>query len=252
MENMRLRLNRKLIHIGMAATLFGGLFVYGSAPVNSISNVILSGSANSTIALSAGDAAQSTLTSAPGIVDGTFVPVATNTADGFTETVNFGTLTNGDGTNSTARVAFRERGNTPCHVSCSVSAYTANNIAYNGAALTGASAAELAFVTLGNGGGAANGANGSTAGFSYGPRFTSGTDTLATLNGGTMGGVVTTSDRFAIFTSRPSTAGGLTSLDNYVEEYATFSVPTGFIWSTNGAAPNNWSTTVQFAIFTGP
>jgi hypothetical protein len=249
---MRLRFNKKALHIAMAATIFGGLFVYSSAPVNSVSNVVLNGSANSTLSLTAGDAAQSTLTSAPGIADGTFAPVATDTADGFTDTVNFGTLTNGDGTNSVARVAFRERGNTPCHVSCSVSAYTANNISYNGAALTGASAAELTFVQLGNGGGASAGANGSTAGFGYGARFTSGTDTLATLNGGTMGGVVTTSDKFVSFTSKPSLAGGLSSADNYVEEYATFSVPTGFIWATNGAAPNNWSSTVQFAIFTGP
>jgi hypothetical protein len=244
---------RKSMYMAALGTAFCAVFASTIQPVNSVSNVVLNGQAGTALALFAGAPNATPLTSAPGISDGTFTPVAADTADGFTDTVNFGTLSNGDGTNSVARVAFRERGNAPCHVSCSVSAYTANNIAYNGTPLTGSAvnAAQLSFVSLGNIGMTAGG-QGNSTGATYGARFTSGADTLATLNGGVIAAVATGKDQFVNLPNAPSRTGNLNSATNYVENTATFSVPTGFVWATNGAAPNNWSTTIQFMIYPNP
>jgi hypothetical protein len=105
-------------------------------------------------------------------------------------------------------------------------------------------------ITLGNMPASA-GAQGNTTGFSYGPRFTSGADTLATLNGGVTAAVDATKDRFVAFTTPPSLNGNLNSANNYVENTATFSVPTGFAWQSTGAG-SAWSATVSFMITTTP
>jgi hypothetical protein len=248
------RYKRQILTMLSGGTLLGALFVYTAPPVNSVSTVQLSGSAASSIALSAGNPVATPVTAAPGVTDTSSTVAAANTADGFNDTVNFGTLSNGDGSNEVATLSFRERGNATCHVSCSVSAYTANNIAYNGTPLVGSatSAAQLSFVTLGRVGATA-GAQGNLGNVTYGSQFTSGTGTLASLNAGTMGAVATGSAQFVTFSGPPSSAGGLTSATNWVEDTATFSVPTGMAWSPVGAtAPFNWSTTVQFGIFPLP
>jgi hypothetical protein len=235
--------------IGAAIAALVLLFV-AIAPADCTSNVVLGGSAAGWAILSAGNPAASSLVSAPGITNGSAVFAPTNTADGFTDTINFGTLSNGNGTESVASVALRQRGNMPCHVSCSVSTFTANNIAYNGTPLTGAGS-ELSFVRLGAGA-QTNGLLGNDSGFSYGGRFTSGSDTLATLNNGVIAPVNGSKDKFCSFTSAPSFLGGPTSILNYVQDVAVFRIPTGWVWSTTGPAPNNWSVTLQFGIYANP
>jgi hypothetical protein len=219
-------------------------------PSSGVSNVVLGGTAAGFAVLSAGAPNAAPLTSAPGITDGSFAPVAVETADGFTQTCDLGTLSNGDGSNSIARMSLRQRGNVPCHVSASVSTFTANNLAYNGTPLTG-QGSQLSFVQLGNMP-VTSGNRGNTSGFSYGPRFTSGTDTLATLNGGLVAAVTGSKDTFASFSVPPSLNGNSNHPQNWVEDTATFAVPTGFVWSPTGPGPNNFSITIQFGVYAGP
>jgi hypothetical protein len=90
-------------------------------------------------------------------------------------------------------------------------------------------------------------------GHSYGTKFVSGADTLASLNSGQIGPVVDASDKFVSFTQAPSTAGDLASPDNFVESTITFSLPTGFAWEPiNGASSGTFSISVQFEIFMSP
>jgi hypothetical protein len=223
-------------------------------PVNSVSSVILGGSViGPTTALSAGQPSATPITAAPGVTDTSATIAPLNTADGFNDAINFGTLSNGNGSNEVGTVTFRERSNNPCHVSVSVSAYTANNISYNGTPLTGSttSAAQLNFITLGSLPATA-GPQGDMSRFNYGVNFSSGIGTLASLNAGAMGAVSKNDATFVSFRNAPSQSGGLTSPTNWVEDTATFSCPTGFVWSPTGSAPNNFSVTLQFAMFTGP
>lgn len=230
----------------MAAALGAGVtLLFCSQPVNSVSQVIFAGFAGGFIALSAGSA--SGLTSAPGISNSSTTFAATDAADPFTDTVNFGTLTNGTSGSSVATLSFRERANVPCQVTCSVSSYTTNNMTYNSSLLTGVGS-ELSFVTI-NQGAVSAGSNGNTSGFTYGSKF-NGANTLATLNSGVVGPVTSTTDDFVTFTVAPSDNGTASSGQNWVQNNAVMSVPTGLIWGTN-AGSGNFSITVQFAIFQG-
>jgi hypothetical protein len=236
--------------IGVALAALVLLFV-GAQSADCVSNVVLSGSVGDWAVISHGDPASCSLTNAPGIFDAGAVFNVNEAADGFTDRINYGTITNGNGTNSTANIALRQRGNGPCHVSCSVSSFTANNIAYNGSPLTGLGT-QLGFVRIGSGAVTA-GARGNTTGFSYGGRFTSGTDTLATLNNGVIAAVNGSKDKFVSFTQAPSQNGNSTHPQNWVQDVVTFSVPTGWIWSVpNPGFASNWSVTVQFGIYGGP
>jgi hypothetical protein len=150
---------------------------------------------------------------------------------------------------------LRERGNGICHVSASVSSYTATNISYNagsgGTQLSGATGSELTFVTLGNGNVTA-GSAGNAGAHSYGAKF-QGASTLNQLNNGSVGPVSTSSDEFASFSAPPSNSGNLTSTNNYVQDVVTFSIPTGFAWApTNASGTGSFSLSIEFEIYTGP
>lgn len=226
-------------------------FLLCCTPGETVSTVRLFGQTGIVVGLSAGSPAASSLVSAPGITDGALAVAAQDAADGFVDTVNFGTLTNGSGVNSVASIAVRERGNGPCHVSCSVSQFTANSIAYNGTPLTGAGN-ELTFCGI-SAGPAAAGNNGDMAGMSYGAQFSSGTGTLASLNAGLIAPVAANKNYFVNFTSRPSRNGGLGSGQNWVQNTAVFSIPTGFRWApVLPAASGNFVVNVEFAIYPGP
>jgi hypothetical protein len=236
---------------------FGLIFFAATTPAGSNGTITLSGQASGVVGLYGSPT--SSVTTAPGQTGASITldgDVPANPAGDFTGAVDFGNLSAGDGTPSVASFSFRERGNVQCHVSTSVSAYTATNLSYNGGSgstpLSGATGTELTFVKLGNGAVTA-GANGASGNHSYGPKFTSGTDTLATLNSGAIGSVSTSSDEFATFSAPPSNSGNLTSVDNYVQDTVTFSVPTGFVWApTNNSGTGTFSVSVQFEIYTGP
>jgi hypothetical protein len=222
-----------------------------SQHANTVSNVVLGGQASGFAALSGGNPANCSLVSAPGITDATTAFVATNAPDPFTDTINFGTLTNGNGTNSVATVAMRQRGNITCHVSCSVSSFTATNISYGGTTLVSGTGSQLGFISLGSAA-VTNGPQGNTTGFSYGGRFTSGTDTLATLNGGVVAAVNGSHDRFVSFTVQPSNNGTQVSPNNWVQDAVVFRIPTGMGWAPVAGGPSNFSINVQFGIFALP
>lgn len=222
---------------------------YSANPVNSVSSVVITGSATSAFAISAGQPSATPLVSAPGITDASFTPVAADTADGFTETVNLGTLSNGNGTPSVATVAFRQRGNGPCHVGWSVSNYVASTIRYNANTLVGGTTSELDFITISNSA-VTRGANGSTTGFSY--QFASGT-TANTIFPSISTVTAATPQRFCRFTSSPSAGGSLNAADNWVQDTAIFSIPTGAVWRpTTGQPTGSFSVTFQFGLFPGP
>lgn len=239
----------------MVPVLAGGAllvaaFTYTTAPVNSISTVTLSGSAAPSLALSAGANGLATLTGGTG-AGGTITAAATDTADGFNDVVNFGTLSAGDGTNEVAKIPLRVRGNTACHVSWKCTSYTASNISYSGTPLTGsaASSAQLSFIQLGTQAMAA-GTNASTTGATYQATFLGGLP-LSNGNAGGISATVTgTDEKFVSFANPPSLSGSLTDPQNYVETYATFSVPTGFAWQSTGLSPT-WSSTVSFILASG-
>ncbi len=243
---------RNLYMMAAVGTLLAALFFYTSTPVTSMGTLTLSGSASGAVGLF-GSPTKS-LTTAPGqtgtsiSLDGD-APAAP--AANFTGSVNFGQLASGDGTPSVASFALRERGNVKCHVSASVSAYTATNISYDGTALAGGDGGELTFITLGNGAVTAGG-NGNSSGHSYGSMF-DGTHTLSELNSGTIAPVSDSEDQFDSYSTKPSNSGSLASADNYVQDTVTFAIPTGFVWSpTDDTGTGTFSIAVQFEIYTGP
>lgn len=244
--------SRKFISLVSVCASLAVAFFSTSTPVTSMGTLTLSGSASGAVGLF-GSPTKS-LTTAPGQT-GTSIALdgdsPASPAANFTGSVNFGTLASGDGTSSVASFSLRERGNVKCHVSASVSSYTATNIAYNGTDLAGGDGSELTFVTLGSGAVTA-GAQGDSAGHSYGSMF-DGTHTLSELNSGTIAAVSSTDDQFASFSIKPSTSGSLASTGNYVQDTVTFSVPTGFVWApSNDTGTGNFTIAVQFEIYTGP
>jgi len=245
-----LKANKRMLPVLAGGALLVAAFTYTTAPVNSVSTVTMSGTAAATLALSAGNTANATLTGGTG-AGGTITPAATDTADGFNDVVNFGTLSAGDGTNEVATIPLRVRGNSACHVSWKCTSYTASNISYSGTALTGsaASSAQLSFIQLGTNAMSA-GTNASTTGATYQASFLNSLP-LSNGNAGVISAAVTgTDEKFVSFTNPPSLSGSITDPQNYVETYARFSVPTGFAWASTGASPT-WSTTVSFILASG-
>ncbi len=244
--------SRKFLSLVSVAASLAVAFFSTSAPVTSIGTLTLSGSASGAVGLF-GSPTKS-LTTAPGqtgtsiALDGDSPAVP---AGNFAGSVNYGALASGNGASSIASFSLRERGNVKCHVSASVSSYTATNISYDGTDLAGGDGAELTFVTLGNGTVTA-GSNGNSSGHSYGTMF-DGTHTLAELNSGTIAAVSDSADQFDSYSVKPSNSGSLASTDNYVQDTVTFAVPTGFIWApTNDTGTGNFTIAVQFEIYTGP
>jgi hypothetical protein len=223
-----------------------------STPVTSMGTITLTGSATGSVGFFGSP--NKSLITVPGQT-GTSISLDSDTpsspAQNFVGSVNFGTLGGGNGGNSIASFSMRERGNTKCHVSASVSSYTATNISYDGTALAGGDAAELTFVTLGNGPVTA-GAQGNPAAHSYGAMF-DGTHTLAELNSGTIAPVATGKDEFDSYSSKPSLSGTLVTANDYVEDTVTFTVPTGFVWSpTDDSGTGTFTIAVQFEIYRDP
>lgn len=238
---------RKLLSLAFGGLVLGAMFTYATAPVNSVSTVILTGSASPVLRLSAG-AGQGLAASAL-ITDDTFTPAAADTDD-FTETVNFGTLTNGD-IPSVATISLRQRGNTSYKVNWSCSSYTATNIAYNGTTLASAAPSELTMITL-NRGTISAGGTGQTTGANY--QFADGASFGATFP--TAAAVASgTTTKFMNQTSKPSVSGTLTgagAATNFVQDTATITVPAGLAWSPVAAGAASFSATVQFDIYSGP
>lgn len=149
----------------------------------------------------------------------------------------------------TCSFGMRLRGNSPCHVGVSVASYTPTNMSFQGVPLTGLSS-ELAFVKLGQGP-ISSGANGNSTGITFGPKFTTGS-TLASLNGGLIGPVTSSSDTVFSCPKPPSLSGTISSPDNWVEAQETFSIPTGLGWgSTDGANPGSFGIIIQESAFPG-
>lgn len=225
-------------------------FIFAAGPVTSMGVFTLSGKVICPVGLYGSP--NKSVTTAPGqrgaaiSLDG---DRPADPASNFVGSVDFGELQDGDGTPSTASFGLRARGNTKCHISASVASYSATNLNYMGKQLNGNVGNELNFVTIGSGDVSA-GPHGNTEGQGYGPRFTSGTDTLATLNSGEIGPVTNSSDTFASFSKAPSRSGNLTSSDNYVESTVTFAIPTGFAWApADDTGTGTFSIVVQFEIF---
>ncbi len=245
------RTKRRYLSVLATALCLVGVFFYTSTPVTSMGTLTLSGSASGAVGLF-GSPTKS-LTTAPGQT-GTSIALDGDTpatpAANFVGSVNFGTLASGDGTDSVASFSLRERGNVKCHVSASVSSYTATNLSYDGTALAGGDGAELTFVTLGNGAVTA-GAQGNSSGHSYGTLF-DGTHTLDELNTGTIAPVATGKDDFDSYSVKPSNSGSLSSATNYVQDTVTFAVPTGFVWApTDDTGTGTFTIAIQFEIYVG-
>lgn len=247
-----LKFNKRVLSLLGGGALLAGVFLYTQAPVNSVSTVTLQGTAASTLALTAGTQALATLTGGGTGPAGSITAVATDTADGFNDTVNYGTLSAGDGTNEVAQIPLRVRGNSACHVSWKVTNYTAQQITYGTTALTGSatSSTQLSFITLGTNPMAAGGANASTAGGSYQASFLNGKTIDQGNSGNITASVASTDEKLVSFTTPPSLSGSITNATNYVEIYPTFSVPTGFAWQATGASPS-WSCVVSFLLASG-
>lgn len=247
---MRIRLNLAtslkmfLVSFGIGA----GLVAFAQ-PVNSVSSVTLTGTGAVSIGISAGDSANATVTG--GGTSPTVTAAATDAADGFNDSYQLGTLSAGNGTNVVARFPLRVRGSSAMHVSWCVSSYTASNIGFAGTALTGSptSAAQLTFIKLGTQPMTA-GSRGNLTGATYQASFLNG----LTINNGNTGVIaatpVSSNEKFVSFVNPPSMNGNLTHPQNWVETYATFSVPTGFQWSALGVSPN-WNVVVSFVAGAG-
>ncbi len=252
-----MRNNEKICkHFAKAALAFAlstALSLFSVSPMYSTSTITLRGTVAGVLALSAGRAANATVSGGTG-AGATITPAATNAADGFVTAINFGTLTAGNGTNVVASVPVRVRGNVACHQNAKVSSYTATNIAYGATALTGSgsSTAQLTFITLGTGAITA-GARGDLAGVAYQGTFSTG-GTLAALSGGSIGPVTSgtsgTNEKTITFPNAPSTNGSLTAGNNWVQTIYTFSCPTGLIWRSTGAG-SAFNISVQIALGVG-
>lgn len=181
---------------------------------------------------------------------GTTVTTDSDPSGNFVGTINIGELMRADGP-CVVSLSFKSRANTRCHIAASVSSYTATNLAFKGKQLTPGMCRDLAFIGIGCGNVSA-GSSGDSSGHCYGPKFNCGTETLADLNNGTIGPVGEGSDHFATFTKKPSRSANLQCANNYVEDTATFSIPTGFVWQPiNGAATGNFSISIQFELLPG-
>jgi hypothetical protein len=250
---------RRLFAVLASAAFFGSVFFWTSTPVNSMGTLTLSCSASGAIGLF-GSPDQSLTNGQTGSSISETGDIPASPAADFVGAANLGNLSKGDGTPVVASFGLRERGNVDCHVSASVSSYTATNLSYNPGSgsvpLAGNTGTELGFVTLGTGAVTAGSGTapltGNSSGHTYGSKFLSGTGTLATLNSGTIGAVSTSCDEFASFSAPPSNGGNLTTATNYVEDTVTFSVPTGFQWApTNNTGSGSFSIAVEFEIYTG-
>lgn len=221
-----------------------------STPADCICTVTFSAIVNETVGLFGSPSAS--LTTAPGQVGANIVEDNDAPADPaapFAATVNFGNLSHGDGSNTVARIGLRARGDTACHISCSVSTFTASNVRFerqNVTSLTDMTMANIGTEPI------AVGANGNASTHSYDPFWSTGTNTLANMNGGVVSAVDSAKQKVCSFSDAPSASGNLTSPDNYVESHVTVSLPTGFKWSAApGTGQGTFSATLQFEIYTG-
>lgn len=245
-------LRQDLVRLAFLFSCLSWMFFETSTPVTSMGTLTLTGSATGSVGFFGSP--NKSLITVPGQT-GTSISLDNDTpsspAQNFVGSVNFGTLGGGDGGNTVASFSMRERGNVKCHVSASVSSYTATNISFNGTALAGGDGSELTFVTLGSGAVTA-GAQGNAAAHSYGAMF-NGTHTLNELNSGTIGPVATDKDEFDSYSSKPSLSGSLTTTNDYVEDTVTFTLPTGFVWSpTDDSGSGTFTITLQFEIYRDP
>jgi hypothetical protein len=181
---------------------------------------------------------------------GTTITTDSDQSGNFVGTINVGELMRTDGP-CVLSLSFKSRANTRCHIAASVTSYSATNLAFNGKPLTSGLATDLSFIGIGCGTVTA-GSNGDSSGHCYGPKFDSGTETLADLNNARIGPVCEGSDSFASFSKKPSRAANLGCSNNYVEDTATFTIPTGLLWEPiNGAASGNFSISIQFELLPG-
>ena len=249
---MKIRVSPSIAKVATVAFATAWMLCCATSPTNSLGSITFNGSTAAVVGLFAGT--PGTLASAPG-VGGSGVVAASdspgNPAPAFNTTFNLGTLDTGDGTNSVATLPLRVRGNVPCHISASVISSTPTaNLRYAGVNQTPLLLAQR--FRLGTSGAPVAGGTGNAVGAVYGPRFTSGIDTLRTLNGGVFGAVATGSDKVASFPNAPSLSGNLTTATNYVQVSPTFSVPTGAAWSATGGGGASFSLVLGVEAYSQP
>ena len=248
-KNVKVYIRLKTLDFLTSFMMLVLLFFQGS-PVNSVGTITLSGSVNEAIGLYGSP--NYSLTVAPGQIGASIieeVDLPSDPARSFVGSVNFGNLSHGDGSNTTAKFGLRARGDTACHISSSVSSFSANNIRFDQTTISFLS--DMDMIKLGTSP-VISGSSGNASLHSYDSFWSTGTNTLSTMNGGIVSSVNSLKQKICSFSDAPSATGNLTSYDNYVESQVTFTLPTGFRWSaTPGMALGSFSIIMEFEIYTG-